>query len=47
MKTHKPLKRIPAGVWVLGLVSLFMDISSENPVYSDRPIRTAGCCRSV
>lgn len=29
MRTNTPLKRIPISVWVLGLVSLFMDISSE------------------
>jgi MFS family permease len=29
MSTHVPLERIPAGIWALGLVSLFMDISSE------------------
>lgn len=29
MRTNTPLKHIPASVWVLGLVSMFMDISSE------------------
>jgi MFS family permease len=29
MSTHAPLERIPASIWALGLVSLFMDISSE------------------
>ena len=29
MKTTTPLKRIPTSVWVLGLVSMLMDISSE------------------
>ena len=24
-----PLRRLPAGIWILGLVSLFMDVSSE------------------
>ena len=27
--THGPLSQIPRGVWVLGFVSMFMDISSE------------------
>ena len=26
---HLPLKQLPAGVWILGLVSLLMDVSSE------------------
>ena len=29
MKTTTPYLRIPTSVWVLGLVSMFMDISSE------------------
>ena len=29
MKRNKPFKTIPVGIWVLGLVSMFMDISSE------------------
>ncbi|WP_321495380.1 MFS transporter [uncultured Desulfobacter sp.] len=29
MSTNTPFKRIPAGIWALGLVSMFMDISSE------------------
>ena len=38
MKGRKPRHAIPAGVWALGFVSLFMDVSSEMihallPVY--------------
>jgi MFS family permease len=29
MNTNTPYKRIPVSIWVLGLVSMFMDISSE------------------
>ncbi len=29
MRTNTPLKHIPASIWVLGMVSMFMDISSE------------------
>jgi len=29
MKTNTPRLRIPYSIWVLGLVSMFMDISSE------------------
>jgi len=29
MSTKTPFKRIPASIWALGLVSMFMDISSE------------------
>ncbi len=36
-----PLKRIPASVWVLGLVSLFMDVSSEM-IHSLLPLFLVG-----
>lgn len=41
MTTSKPHKRIPAGIWVLGLVSMFMDISSEM-IHSLLPLFLVG-----
>ena len=41
MKTHAPLTRIPSGVWALGLVSLFMDVSSEM-IHSLLPLFLVG-----
>ena len=41
MKTTAPLTRIPSGVWILGLVSLFMDISSEM-IHSLLPLFLVG-----
>jgi MFS family permease len=41
MKTHNTLKYIPASIWVLGLVSLFMDISSEM-IHSLLPLFLVG-----
>jgi MFS family permease len=41
MRTNTPLKNIPASVWVLGLVSMFMDISSEM-IHSLLPLFLVG-----
>ena len=41
MKLSAPLKRIPASVWALGLVSMFMDISSEM-IHSLLPLFLVG-----
>ncbi len=41
MSTHAPLERIPASIWALGLVSLFMDISSEM-IHSLLPLFLVG-----
>ena len=41
MKTHAPLARIPSGVWAIGLVSLFMDVSSEM-IHSLLPLFLVG-----
>ncbi len=41
IKTNSPLKDIPASVWVLGLVSMFMDISSEM-IHSLLPLFLVG-----
>ncbi len=41
MITNRPLKNIPASVWVLGLVSMFMDISSEM-IHSLLPLFLVG-----
>ena len=41
MKTNTHLKRIPVSVWALGLVSLFMDISSEM-IHSLLPLFLVG-----
>lgn len=41
MRTNTPLKHIPASVWVLGLVSMFMDISSEM-IHSLLPLFLVG-----
>lgn len=41
MRTNTPLKLIPTGVWVLGLVSMFMDISSEM-IHSLLPLFLVG-----
>ena len=39
--SHAPLRQLPAGVWVLGFVSLLMDISSEM-VHSLLPLFMVG-----
>lgn len=41
MSTNTPLKRIPVSIWVLGLVSMFMDISSEM-IHSLLPLFLVG-----
>jgi MFS family permease len=41
VKTRTPLARIPSGIWVLGLVSLFMDVSSEM-IHSLLPLFLVG-----
>ena len=41
MSTPATFKRIPAGIWTLGLVSLFMDISSEM-IHSLLPLFLVG-----
>jgi len=41
MSTNTPLKRIPISIWALGLVSLFMDISSEM-IHSLLPLFLVG-----
>jgi sugar phosphate permease len=41
LKTHAPLARIPSGVWAIGLVSLFMDVSSEM-IHSLLPLFLVG-----
>jgi len=41
MSTNTPLKRIPISVWALGLVSMFMDISSEM-IHSLLPLFLVG-----
>jgi len=41
MSTNIPLKRIPQSVWALGLVSMFMDISSEM-IHSLLPLFLVG-----
>jgi len=41
MSTNTPFKRIPVSIWVLGLVSMFMDISSEM-IHSLLPLFLVG-----
>ncbi len=41
MSTNTSLKRIPASIWMLGLVSMFMDISSEM-IHSLLPLFLVG-----
>ena len=41
MSTKTPLRRMPAGIWALGLVSLLMDISSEM-IHSLLPLFLVG-----
>lgn len=41
MTTHIPSKRLPISIWVLGLVSMFMDISSEM-IHSLLPLFLVG-----
>lgn len=41
MSTDTPLKRIPVSIWMLGLVSMFMDISSEM-IHSLLPLFLVG-----
>ncbi|MEJ2038609.1 MAG: hypothetical protein P8X55_06700 [Desulfosarcinaceae bacterium] len=41
VKAGSPLKYIPVSVWVLGLVSMFMDISSEM-IHSLLPLFLVG-----
>nr|WP_321403375.1 MFS transporter [uncultured Desulfobacter sp.] len=41
MNTNTPFKRIPASIWALGLVSMFMDISSEM-IHSLLPLFLVG-----
>lgn len=41
MGTNTPFKRIPVSIWVLGLVSMFMDISSEM-IHSLLPLFLVG-----
>ena len=41
IRTNTLLKRIPASVWALGLVSMFMDISSEM-IHSLLPLFLVG-----
>ncbi|MHB1350242.1 MAG: MFS transporter [Desulfobulbaceae bacterium] len=41
MSTKTPFKRIPISIWVLGLVSMFMDISSEM-IHSLLPLFLVG-----
>lgn len=41
MSTNTPFKRIPISIWVLGLVSMFMDISSEM-IHSLLPLFLVG-----
>ena len=41
MRTNTPFKHIPASIWALGLVSMFMDISSEM-IHSLLPLFLVG-----